>query len=71
MATVARRNRRTIAGLTIACVLAAAGGVSHPSGMPNTALNPQPLPPRFGHGAYVVQVALNPQPLPPDFEPEA
>ena len=71
MATVARRNRRTIAGLTIACVLAAVGGVSHPSGMPNTALNPQPLPPRFGHGAYVVQVALNPQPLPPGFEPEA
>jgi len=45
MATVARRNRRTIAGLTIACVLAAVGGVSHPHGVTNTALNPQPLPP--------------------------
>ena len=71
MATVARRNRRTIAGLTIACVLAAVGGVSHPHGVTNTALNPQPLPPRVGHGTSVVQVALNPQPLPPGLEPEA
>ena len=71
MATVTRRNKRAIGGLVIACVLAAAGGVSHPHSMPNKALNPQPLPPRFGHGAYAVQVALNPQPLPPGFEPEA
>jgi len=65
MATIARGNTRTLAGLAIACVLAAASVGAHPHGMSNTALNPQPLPPRIGHGASVVQVALNPQPEPP------
>ena len=65
MATIIRGNTRTLAGLAIACVLAAASVGAHPHGGSNTALNPQPLPPRFGHGASVVQVALNPQPEPP------
>jgi len=65
MATIIRGNTRTLAGLAIVCVLAAASVGAHPHGGSNTGLNPQPLPPRFGHGASIVQVALNPQPEPP------
>ena len=67
MATIARGTTRILAGLAVACALAAAGLGSHPHGGHSTALNPQPLPPGFAYGEDVVQVALNPQPLPPRF----
>ena len=65
MATIARGTTRILAGLAVACALAAAGMGSHPHGGHSTALNPQPLPTRFAYGEDVVQVALNPQPEPP------
>ena len=65
MATIARGTTRILAGLAVACALAAAGMGSHPHGGHSTALNPQPLPPGFAYGEDVVQVALNPQPEPP------